>query len=126
MHSHRMTKTAVVAGGGIAGTPAAIALHHAGFTPVIHEAHERGADERGAFLTVAVNGLAALRALGLDPGQVFAAGVPPPARELRTAAGRRLAALPLGGPLADGTTTTTIRRGDLYLALRAEAERRGI
>jgi len=121
-----MTKIAVVAGGGIAGTVAAIALHRAGFTPLIHEAHDRGADERGAFVTVAVNGLAALRALGLDPGQIFAAGFPTPTMELRNSAGRRLAALPLGGPLADGITTTTIRRADLYLALRAEAERRGI
>ena len=126
MHSHSMTKTAVVAGGGIAGTIAAIALHHAGYTPLIHEAQDHGADERGAFVTVAVNGLAALRALGLDPGQVFAAGFATPSIELRNSAGRRLAALPLGGPLADGTTTTTIRRSDLYLALRAEAERRGI
>ena len=121
-----MTKIAVVAGGGIAGTVAAIALQDAGFTPTIYEAHERDADERGAFLTVAVNGVAALRALGLDPAVVFAAGFPIPAMVLRNAAGRPLARLPLGGPDPDGTTTTTIRRADLYLALRAEAERRGI
>jgi FAD-dependent urate hydroxylase len=121
-----MTKTAVVAGGGIAGTVAAIALQDAGFAPTIHEAHERGADERGAFLTVAVNGLAALRTLGLDPAVVFAAGFPTPTMALRNAAGRRLAELPLGGPAPDGTTTTTIRRADLYVALRTEAERRGI
>jgi FAD-dependent urate hydroxylase len=121
-----MTKTAVVAGGGIAGTVAAIALHDAGFAPVVHEAHDREADERGAFLTVAVNGLAALRTLGLDPAVVFAAGFATPTMALRNAAGRRLAVLPLGGPDPDGTTTTTIRRADLYLALRAEVERRGI
>jgi len=121
-----MTKTAIVAGGGIAGTIAAIALHDAGFAPVIHEAHDRGADERGAFVTVAVNGLAALRTLGLDPAQVFAAGFATPAMALRNSAGRELARLPLGGPEPDGTTTTTIRRAELYLALRGEAERRGI
>jgi 2-polyprenyl-6-methoxyphenol hydroxylase-like FAD-dependent oxidoreductase len=121
-----MTKKAVVVGGGIAGTVAAIALQDAGFAPTIHEAHERGADERGAFLTVAVNGLAALRTLGLDPAVVFAAGFPTPALALRNAAGRPLARLPLGGPAPDGTTTTTIRRADLYVALRAVAERRGI
>lgn len=121
-----MTKTAVVAGGGIAGTVAAIALHDAGFAPVIHEAHDRAADERGAFLTVAVNGLAALRTLGLDPAVLFAAGFPTPAMALCNSAGRRLAELPLGGPTPDGMTTTTIRRADLYLALRGDAERRGI
>ncbi len=34
--------------------------------------------------------------------------------------------LPLGGPTADGTVTTTIRRADLYGALRAVAIERGI
>jgi 2-polyprenyl-6-methoxyphenol hydroxylase-like FAD-dependent oxidoreductase len=126
MYSHYMTKRVVVAGGGIAGTVAALALHRAGCEPLIHEARERGADERGAFLTVAVNGLAALRTLDLDPAVVFADGFPTGAMVLRGAAGRRLARLSLGGPLPDGTTTTTIRRADLYRALRAEAERRGI
>ncbi|MFB9360888.1 FAD-dependent oxidoreductase, partial [Actinoplanes nipponensis] len=121
-----MTKTAVVAGGGIAGAVAALALHDAGFAPAIHEARDAGADERGAFVTVAVNGLAALRTLGLDPARIFAAGFPTPTLDLRNAAGRRLARLPLGGPDPDGITTTTIRRADLYRALRAEVERRGI
>jgi 2-polyprenyl-6-methoxyphenol hydroxylase-like FAD-dependent oxidoreductase len=121
-----MTKTAIVAGGGIAGTVVAIALHRAGFTPLIQEAYPKDADERGAFLTVAVNGLAALRALDLDPGELLAAGYPTPALRLGNGAGRRLADLPLGGPQPDGTTTTTIRRADLYAALRAEAVRRGI
>ena len=41
-------------------------------------------------------------------------------------AGRTLAVLPLGGPAADGTVTTTIRRADLYDALHAAAVERGI
>ena len=122
-----MTKTAVVAGGGIAGTVAAIALHRAGYEPVVHEAYPGGADGRGAFLTVAVNGLAALRTLGLDPAQVLAAGFPTPRLVLSNGAGRRLAELPLGGgAAADGTVTTTIKRADLYAALRAAAIRQGI
>ena len=121
-----MTKTAIIAGGGIAGTVAALALHRAGFTPLVHEAYPRGTDERGAFLTVAVNGLAALRALDLDPAVLLVAGFPTPRLALGNGAGRRLADLPLGGPDPDGTVTTTIRRADLYAALRAEAERRGI
>ncbi|MEV8505609.1 NAD(P)/FAD-dependent oxidoreductase [Actinoplanes sp. NPDC051475] len=121
-----MTRSVIIAGGGIAGTVAAIALHDGGFAPVVHEAHERGADERGAFVTLAVNGLNALRDLGLDPGVLLAAGFPTPRMVLRGASGQPLAELPLGGPLPDGTTTTTIRRADLYAALRTEAERRGI
>ena len=121
-----MTKNVIVAGGGIAGTVAAIALHRAGWTPLIHEAHARDEGEAGAFVTVAVNGLEALRALDLDPARLLAAGFATPAMALRNSAGKLLAELPLGGPLADGLSTTTIRRADLYLSLRAEAERRGI
>jgi FAD-dependent urate hydroxylase len=121
-----MTKTALVAGGGIAGAVAAIALHDAGWRPTIYEANPADADERGAFLTVAVNGLNALRALGLDPRKVLEAGFATPALHLGNGAGRRLAVLPLGGPLPDGTTTTTIRRADLYTALRTAAAERGI
>ncbi|MEV6487017.1 NAD(P)/FAD-dependent oxidoreductase [Actinoplanes sp. NPDC051633] len=121
-----MTKTAVVIGGGIAGTVAAIALHRAGWEPEIHEARAEDADERGAFLTLAENGLAALRLLGLDPAEVMAAGYPTPRLLLGNGAGRHLADLPLGGSGTDGTTTTTIRRGDLYAALRAAAVEDGI
>lgn len=122
-----MTKTALVAGGGVAGTVAAIALHRAGWQPRLLESRPEGvADERGAFLTVAVNGLTALRALDLDPARVLAAGFATPTMAMLNGAGRRLALLPLGGPTPDGTVTTTIRRADLYAALRAIAVERGI
>jgi len=121
-----MTKVAIVAGGGIAGTVAALALQRAGWTPLIHEAHARDDGEAGAFVTVALNGLEALRALDLDPVRLLAAGLATPAMALRNSAGKVLAELPLGGPSADGLSTTTIRRADLYRSLRAEAERRGI
>jgi 2-polyprenyl-6-methoxyphenol hydroxylase-like FAD-dependent oxidoreductase len=119
-------RIAIVAGGGIAGTVAAIALHRAGYTPLLYEAYPKDADQRGAFLTVAVNGLAALRNLDIDPTALLAAGFATPALKLGNGSGRVLADLPLGGPQPDGTTTTTIRRADLYAALRAEAVRRGI
>ena len=126
MNSEGMTKTAIVAGGGIAGTVAAIALHRAGITPLLFEAYPKDADERGAFLTVAVNGLGALRRLDLDPTDLLSAGFPTPDLRLGNGSGRLLAQVPLGGPQPDGTTTMTIRRADLYAALRAEAVRRGI
>ena len=127
MHSQSMTKTVLVAGGGIAGTVAAIALQRSGWQPRLLESRPEGvADERGAFLTVAVNGLTALRALDLDPARVLAAGFATPALAMLNGAGRRLALLPLGGPAPDGTVTTTIRRADLYGALRAVAAERGI
>ena len=77
-------------------------------------------EDRSAWLTVAVNGLNALRALDLDPGRLLSAGFPTPHLRLANATGRTLADLPLGD------TTTTIRRADLYAALRAEVVRRGI
>lgn len=126
MHSQLMTKQAVIIGGGIAGTLAAIALRRAGWTAQIHEARAEDADERGAFLTVAENGLAAMRLLGLDPGAVMAAGYPTPHMLLGNGAGRLLADLPLGGDGQDGVTTTTIRRVDLYMALRAAAVAAGV
>ncbi|MFC7278108.1 FAD-dependent oxidoreductase [Paractinoplanes rhizophilus] len=127
MTTEATAKRALVAGGGVAGTVAAIALHRAGWQPRLLESRAEGvADERGAFLTVAVNGLAALRALDLDPARVLAAGFATPTLAMVNNAGRRLALLPLGGPAADGTVTTTIRRADLYAALRAEAAARGI
>jgi FAD-dependent urate hydroxylase len=122
-----MTKTVLVAGGGIAGAVAAIALQRAGWQPRLLESRPEGvADERGAFLTVAVNGLTALRALDLDPARVLATGFATPTLAMVNGAGRRLAELPLGGPTADGTVTTTIRRADLYAVLRAAAAERGI
>nr|GID85967.1 FAD-dependent oxidoreductase [Actinoplanes derwentensis] len=113
-------------GGGIAGTATAIALQRVGWSPVIYEAQDRGADERGVFVTLAVNGINALRALGLDPAVVLARGFATPVLALHGATGRLLADLPLGGPLPDGTVTTTIKRADLYAALRAQAQGKGI
>jgi 2-polyprenyl-6-methoxyphenol hydroxylase-like FAD-dependent oxidoreductase len=122
-----MTKEALISGGGIAGTVAAIALHRAGWQPRVFESRPAGvADERGAFLTVAVNGLTALRALDLDPARVLGAGFATPTLSMRNGRGRSLGVLPLGGPAEDGTVTTTIRRADLYAALRAVAIERGI
>ncbi|WP_433791914.1 FAD-dependent oxidoreductase [Actinoplanes sp. CA-252034] len=119
-------RDAIVIGGGIAGTAAAIALRIAGRTPVIYEAHGPGDAERGVFVTLAVNGVNAMRALGADPAVVLARGFATPRLALHGASGRLLAEMPLGGPLPDGTVTTTIRRADLYAALRSEAERQGV
>ncbi len=54
----------VIAGGGIAGTAAALALHRAGLEVVVCEAHPRTAGDLGAFLTLASNGMRALGQFG--------------------------------------------------------------
>lgn len=115
---------ALIIGGGIAGTVAALALQRAGIEPVLFEAHEHGADNAGAFLTLAVNGLEALRAVGIDPGSLR--GIPTPRFAVYLGDGRKLAELPNGSTLEDGTVSLTLKRAELYAALRDEALRRGV
>ena len=55
--------TALIIGGGVAGTTAAMALRKAGLDPVVVEARQRGAADRGAFLTIMPNGMDALAAV---------------------------------------------------------------
>lgn len=117
MYSQNMTKRVLVIGGGIAGPVTAMALQKVGFQPVVYEAYERGADGVGAFLTLAVNGLAALELLDLRR-PVEQLGMDTPAMTLHDRHGRELATLP--------TPARTVSRGKLYTTLRDEAARRGI
>ncbi len=120
-------RTVLVIGGGIAGPVTAMALQRAGIDAVVYEAHaQTTADaEVGSYLTVATNGLDALRAIGAD-APVLHAGFPTPTNVLLASSGRRLGAVSNGGTLADGTTSHTIKRTRLYRALHAEAAGRGI
>ncbi|WP_336211591.1 FAD-dependent monooxygenase [Nonomuraea sp. LPB2021202275-12-8] len=118
-----MTYTALVAGGGIAGTSAAIALSKAGITPVVYEAYERAADNVGAFLTLAVNALDALHALDLDLGDL---GFDTPKIRITNGSGRRLGELPYGTGLPGGQVSRTMKRADLYRFLREQAVHRGV
>jgi len=116
---------ALIAGGGIAGTITAIALHETGHEPVIHEAYDRTAEGVGAFLTLAVNGLDALAPLGLK-SLVKGLGFDTPRIRMHLGNGRELADFALGGELEDGTVSQTVLRSELHIALRDEAVRRGI
>ncbi|HSJ44540.1 MAG TPA: NAD(P)-binding protein, partial [Euzebyales bacterium] len=62
----RRPRTALVIGGGIAGPVAAAALQKAGIEPVVYEAYRGDAESVGAFLTVGLNGIDALRAVEMD------------------------------------------------------------
>ncbi|MFE5502462.1 FAD-dependent oxidoreductase [Amycolatopsis japonica] len=115
----------LIAGGGIAGTITAIALHETGHEPVIHEAYDRTAEGVGAFLTLAVNGLDALAPLGLK-SLVKGLGFDTPRIKMHLGDGRELADFALGGALEDGTVSQTVLRSELYIGLRDEAVRRGI
>ncbi|MES2937334.1 MAG: NAD(P)/FAD-dependent oxidoreductase [Pseudomonadota bacterium] len=111
---------AIIAGGGIAGAACAIALRKAGIEADIFEAFDRGAEGVGAFLTVAVNGLRALRAIDVDTA---ALGFETPRIALYLADGQPLADFDLGS--AGGLRARTVRRDDLYRRLRDEALHRG-
>lgn len=119
------TRTALVIGGGIAGPAAAMALQKAGIQATVYEARPRGAEGLGVFLTLASNGIDALRTIQADK-PVLAAGFPTPGILLRSATGKQLGAARAGLPLPDGTTSHTLRRADLYTAIHQQATARGI
>jgi FAD-dependent urate hydroxylase len=116
---------AVVVGGGVAGPVAAMALQRVGYEATVYEAHPGPADDVGAFLTLQVNGVAALRALGAADA-VRGIGFPTTSMRFRSGTGKLLGEVGTGEPLADGTEGVTVRRGELYRALCDEALRRGV
>jgi FAD-dependent urate hydroxylase len=116
---------ALIIGSGIAGPAAAMALQKAGIESVIYEAHATSADGIGAFLTLATNGVDALRTLDADRPAI-AAGFPTTATVLWSGTGKRLGAAEVSMTLEDGTTGYTLKRADLYKAMNDQAARRGI
>jgi len=117
---------ALIAGGGIAGMATAMACQKAGINAEIYEAYDESAGlDAGAYLTVAVNGLDALRAIDAHR-LVIRAGFPTRTIRFQSGTGKRLGDLPIGGKLSDGTVTQTIKRSHLYSVLSAEVKRRGI
>lgn len=119
-----MTK-ALIIGGGVAGSVAAMALHKAGIDAVVYERYPHAAADVGAFLTFAVNGMDALAAIEVN-STVLELGFATPTLKFTSGTGKALGEIPLGGNLADGTVTQTIKRADLYGALQDEAVRRGV
>ncbi len=118
-------RSALVIGGGIAGPATAMALQKAGIDAVVYEAHPTGADHVGLFLTLASNGIDALRVLGADDA-ALAAGFPTPRITLRSGSGKHLGDTRIGLSLPDVTTSQTMRRADLYRGLHEEALVRGV
>ena len=115
--------TAVIIGCGLAGPVSAIALARSGFDVTVHEA--RASPGGGAFLNLASNGLAALRALGIDR-RIASEGFATPRMVMWSGSGKRLGEVPNGMTLADGTSSITVQRASLHRVLRQEAERHGI
>jgi 2-polyprenyl-6-methoxyphenol hydroxylase-like FAD-dependent oxidoreductase len=117
--------TALIIGGGIAGPAAALALQRAGIDPIVFEAHPRTFTDIGSYFTVTPNGLSVLHTLN-TLHLATAVGVPTSANLLWNDRGQRLASIPLGNPLAEGTLSQTIKRSCLARILQDEAIRRGV
>ncbi|MGI5485356.1 FAD-dependent oxidoreductase [Microtetraspora malaysiensis] len=111
-----MTK-ALIIGGGIAGPVTAMALRQAGIDSDVFEAYDHGSDGVGAFLTLAANGLEALRVLDLRD-LVCDLGMDSPRMRMSNGRDKELATVRQPG--------RTVRRADLYQALRDEAYRRDV
>ncbi|MFJ5263286.1 FAD-dependent oxidoreductase [Streptomyces sp. NPDC088387] len=119
-----MTRILVI-GGGIAGTASALALHKAGFDVAVYEAHSDTAEDIGAFLTLASNGMRALGQLDATAA-VTAIGFPLTSIRLLDEQGAEAAHAPMGEAKDPLLNFRCLRRGELNAALQAEAVRRGI
>lgn len=116
--------TAIVVGGGIAGPVAAISLAKAGYDAQVFERYHRSADGVGSFMNIAPNGIDAIDCLGLGD-LVRSTGFHTPAMAFYRHDGRRLTEdIPFDRETGKGNTT--LNRSALYIALRQEAEHRGI
>lgn len=117
--------TFLIAGGGIAGLGAALALSRAGRVSSVFE-QAPAFEEVGAGLQLGPNGVKALKALGAwEAVEPFCFA--PPAIHIRDGVtGKTLSRLPLGAAFADrfGAPYRVIHRGDLLKALLGVAQSR--
>lgn len=115
----------LVIGGGIAGAATAVALRKAGIDVVVYEAHPDSAEDIGAFLTLASNGMRALAQLDASDA-VTAVGFPLTSMRVLDGAGAEVAHVPLGEAADPLLRYRCLRRGELNTALQTEAGRRGV
>ncbi|MBW8086870.1 FAD-dependent monooxygenase [Streptomyces hygroscopicus subsp. hygroscopicus] len=117
--------TALIIGGGIAGTVTAMALRKAGIDAVVYEAYPTDATDAGAFLVVAANGLEALRTIDAH-GPVLENSFPADRVDFISNTGKRLGDRPTSGSGDGGLGSVTLKRATLARVLREEALRRGV
>ncbi|MEU3616624.1 FAD-dependent oxidoreductase [Streptomyces sp. NPDC006872] len=115
----------LIIGGGIAGTAAALALSKAGQEVAVFEAHPDTAEDIGAFLTLASNGLRALAQIDATDA-VTSIGFPLTSMRVVDATGAEVVRAPLGEFGDPRLQYRCLRRGELNAALQAEAVRREI
>jgi salicylate hydroxylase len=107
----------LIAGAGIGGLTAALALSRIGMTVALFDQAER-LEETGAGIQLSPNATRVLIALGLAD-RIEGAVVAPAAIRLRTSSGRNIATLPLGAAIAarHGAPYWVVHRADLQRAL---------
>ena len=115
---------AVIVGAGVGGPVTAMALQRAGIEAAVFEARREAGDE-GSYLTVASNGLDALRAINAH-GPVMAAGFPSSWTIMASGTGKRLGRVPIGSTRGGRDASHTIKRSHLHHALHQEAMTRGV
>lgn len=111
---------AVVIGGGVAGSASAIALARIGADVTVYEAYEDPSGPVGSYVSLAVNGLRALDALGCL-AQVQLAGFPVARQRMWSGRGKLLGDVARGRRSEDPLHSVTLMRADLIIVLRTAA-----
>jgi salicylate hydroxylase len=119
-------KRILIAGGGIGGLAAALALAKRGLASTVLERRIEPA-EAGAGIQIGPNGVRALQRLGVAAALRPLVGVPEAVAVMEGASGRVLARLPLGSWIAErhGAPYWVAHRADLHTALLAAASTSG-
>lgn len=113
-----------IIGSGVAGTACALGFRRTGAEVGVYEAHADPGGQVGSFVSLAVNGLRGLAAIGcLIPVQ--AAGVDVARQRMWSSSGKLLGDVPRGRLSSDELHSVTIMRARLIDILRAEAVRAG-
>ncbi len=110
----------LIAGAGIAGLSAALALARTGRPVSVLEKRARSTEE-GAGIQIGPNGTKILQSLGLAPHLAEKIAVPGGIRVMDGLTGARLTEFPLGGEIErrHGAPYWVLHRADLHMALRA-------
>ncbi|MGC2012320.1 MAG: FAD-dependent oxidoreductase, partial [Pseudolabrys sp.] len=108
----------IIAGAGIAGLTAALALARAGIRVTVYEQAEK-LEETGAGVQLSPNGSRVLIALGLRERLASVAVAPPAIRVMSGGSAREVVRIPLGDEVERrfGAPYWSIHRGDLQAAL---------
>jgi 2-polyprenyl-6-methoxyphenol hydroxylase-like FAD-dependent oxidoreductase len=114
--------TALIIGGGIAGSVAAMALHQAGIQATVYEAYDDTVDGVGGMLGLAPNGVHALDVIGAGDA-IHRIAIPVSSMIMQSGTGKRLATFggETGPPILH-----VVWRAELHRALAEETARRGI